>query len=145
MIDDVCLAIKKRGFGVSKWNGVGGKVMENETPEEAIVREAQEEIGVVLSDFYKVAVLNFMFKKHPEWEQQVDVFICEEWLGDPAESEEMKPAWFQVDKIPYDQMWVDDQYWMPRVFTGENLKGEFWFEGDDKLVKKEIQILTGLD
>ncbi len=28
VITDVCLAMKKRGFGAGRWNGVGGKVTE---------------------------------------------------------------------------------------------------------------------
>ena len=33
--DEVLLAMKKRGLGVGKWNGPGGKVKGKETPEEA--------------------------------------------------------------------------------------------------------------
>ncbi|HET8669978.1 MAG TPA: NUDIX domain-containing protein, partial [Candidatus Saccharimonadales bacterium] len=40
------LAMKKRGFGINKWNGVGGKVDEDETIEQAAIRECQEEITV---------------------------------------------------------------------------------------------------
>ena len=44
-IKDICLAMKKRGFGVNRWNGVGGKVDDqNETIEEAAKRETKEEI-----------------------------------------------------------------------------------------------------
>jgi len=31
------------------------------------------------------------------------------------ETEEMKPEWFSIDEIPYDKMWDDDSYWMPRI------------------------------
>jgi len=44
-IIDICLAMKKRGFGMNRWNGVGGKVNgENETIEDAAKRETKEEI-----------------------------------------------------------------------------------------------------
>ena len=33
--DEILLAKKKYGFGVGKWNGVGGKVEKGETIEEA--------------------------------------------------------------------------------------------------------------
>ena len=45
--NQILLAMKKRGFGKGKWNGVGGKVQRGETTKEAAIRETKEEIGVV--------------------------------------------------------------------------------------------------
>ncbi len=39
----VLLSMKKRGFGVGKWNGAGGKVKEVEKVEDAAAREICEE------------------------------------------------------------------------------------------------------
>ncbi|MSR78755.1 MAG: NUDIX domain-containing protein [Candidatus Taylorbacteria bacterium] len=47
--DEVLLAMKKRGFGYSEYNGVGGKVETDEPVKGATVREANEEIGVVIA------------------------------------------------------------------------------------------------
>jgi 8-oxo-dGTP pyrophosphatase MutT (NUDIX family) len=41
---EVLLAMKKRGFGAGKWNGVGGKVQEGEDIVVAALREIKEEI-----------------------------------------------------------------------------------------------------
>ena len=41
----VLLGMKKRGFGVGKWNGFGGKVEPGETVVEAAAREVREECG----------------------------------------------------------------------------------------------------
>ncbi|MDR0650832.1 MAG: NUDIX domain-containing protein [Candidatus Peribacteria bacterium] len=38
------LAMKKRGFGVGKWSGPGGKVEEGESISQAAVREVEEEV-----------------------------------------------------------------------------------------------------
>ena len=38
----VLLAMKKRGFGVGKWNGTGGKVIGDESVEQAAKRETKE-------------------------------------------------------------------------------------------------------
>jgi 8-oxo-dGTP diphosphatase/2-hydroxy-dATP diphosphatase len=35
----ICLGMKKRGFGASRWNGFGGKVNEEEEIEDAAIRE----------------------------------------------------------------------------------------------------------
>src|SRR6185436_20735723 len=93
-ITDICLAMKKRGFGVNRWNGTGGKVKENEKIEEAARRETKEEIGVIVDDLNKVGELFFFFSNNPAWDQLVHVYFCKSWSGEPAESEEMKPQWF---------------------------------------------------
>jgi len=51
----VLLIYKKRGLGEGLYNGVGGKVEDGESPEEAIVREAEEEIGIKVMEFRRVA------------------------------------------------------------------------------------------
>ena len=57
--DSILLALKKRGFGEGKYNGVGGKLENNETPEEAMIRECKEEIGVTPTSYEKVGYIHF--------------------------------------------------------------------------------------
>ena len=42
--DRILLAMKKRGFGEGKWNGVGGKVNEGESVGHAALREMDQAI-----------------------------------------------------------------------------------------------------
>lgn len=121
--------MKKRSFGKGKWNGVGGKLLPEETVEEAIIREVKEEIDVVLNknDLIKVATLDFNFKNNSDWNQQTHVFFVEKWEGEPKESEEMNPKWHYVDSLPFENMWVDDIHWLPRVLKGEKLIANFTF------------------
>jgi len=136
----VLLAMKKRGFGQGKWNGVGGKV-NNEAIEEAARREAAEEIGVKVTDLEEVAVLTFYFTANPEdqnWNQEVHVFFARGWEGEPTESEEMKPQWYLYSEVPYDSMWADDRFWLPRVLEGERLKAVFTFLDSETIIDQEI-------
>ena len=129
---EVLLAMKKRGFGVGKWNGTGGKVQQGESIKEAAIREAQEEIKVLPKKLKEAGVLNFYFPKD-NFAQQVYVFVTSTWEGVPSEGEEMKPKWFKINEVPYDEMWWDDKFWMPMVFKGAKVKGSFIFEGDKLL------------
>ena len=52
--NEILLAMKKRGFGEGRWNGVGGKVEAGESIEQAMICEAQEEISVTLTTYEKV-------------------------------------------------------------------------------------------
>jgi len=122
----ILLGMKKRGHGEGKWNGFGGKVEEGETIEEATRREAKEEAGIEISKMNKLGILEFVYQNGLEI-MEVHIFQAKEFTGSPTESEEMKPKWFDVDKIPYDRMWPDDQYWLPMFLGGKKFKGKFFF------------------
>ena len=130
-IKQICLAMKKRGFGNGRWNGVGGKVEPTESIEEAATRETREEIGVSVSKLEKVATLTFLFPHNESWNQVVHVYFCFQWDGEALESEEMNPQWFVLRDIPYARMWADDAIWLPRVLAGNKVRATFTFgEGD---------------
>ncbi len=141
---EILLAMKKRGFGIGKWNGVGGKVKEGESIEQAALREMEEEISVKAqtTDLESVGVIDFYFQGKPDWNQQVHIFFVKNWQGEPIESEEMKPQWYKHQEIPFDQMWCDDRHWLPVVLRGRKIKGEFHFKPDgsdlDRFEIKEV-------
>ena len=145
-ITDICLAMKKRGFGKGRWNGVGGKVVSPETIPEAAVRETGEEINISISkeDLHKVAELSFNFPHNPAFDQMVHVYFVEKWEGEPSESEEMNPKWFSTQVLPYSDMWPDDIFWVPEVLKGKLLKASFSFGEGDTILKKEISIVEKL-
>jgi len=129
--------MKKRGFGAGRWNGFGGKVLPLEKVEDAMEREMQEEAGVELKDLRKVGIIDFEFKDNPEI-LQVHLFRSDDFFGEPIESEEMKPQWFHVDEIPFDDMWPDDRYWIPLFLSGKKFKGKFLFGESDVISDKEL-------
>ncbi len=138
-LNEICLAMKKRGFGVGRWNGAGGKANFGETVEEATIRETQEELVVTPTNLKLVANLVFNFENQPEWNQNVTVYFSEAWIGQPTETEEMKPAWFDIPKIPYDEMWPDDIFWLPLVIDGKYVEAEFTFGENDIILKHEVK------
>jgi len=137
--------MKKRGFGVGKWNGAGGKVEPGESIEQAMIRECEEEIGVTPLQFHKVAVQDFrgVIKGEP-WANLGHTFICDTWRGEPKETEEMAPKWFKVSEIPYDQMWQDDKLWLPLVLEGKLLETIFTFDEQDNMLTQDIRVVERL-
>lgn len=135
---EICLAMKKRGFGAGRWNGVGGKVEGVETILEAARRETREEILVEVGDVQKVAELDFYFSHNHSWDQKVHVYFGDSWTGGIAESEEMKPEWFSVSEIPFADMWPDDIFWLPKVLAGEWVVAEFTFAEGDVIIEQKI-------
>ena len=137
-ISEVLLGYKKIGFGQGKFTGFGGKVEPDEMVAEAALRELTEETGVIFPDAETLkfrAILEFRFPHKPAWEQRVSVFVSHIWEGTPTESKEMIPEWFRVDDIPYDQMWDDARYWLPKIISGDKFRAGFKFRGDNATVK----------
>ncbi len=137
--NQILLAMKKRGFGVGKWNGVGGKQAENETIEETCIRECQEEISVKPKNLSSVGILNFYYNDQKNIDQKVFVYITKDWEGKPSESEEMTPKWFQMDEIPYPDMWQSDIHWLPLVLKGHYVEGDFWFDANYRFLKYKMR------
>lgn len=140
---EVLLAMKKRGFGAGRWNGVGGKLDLGETIEQALIRESQEEIGVSPIDYQHMADITFHeFHDGESHDMAVSVYTATEWAGEPVESEEMAPQWFKLDNIPYDEMWPDDPYWLPQVLAGKRLVAEFNLDENDTITGYDIRELA---
>lgn len=138
--DQVLLAMKKRGFGMNRWNGVGGKVEDGESLEAAMVRETHEEIDVTPTRYERVGDIRFdeFFKGEPTL-MHVHVFVTDEWVGTPAESEEMRPQWFNIRDIPYAEMWPDDPYWLPYVIDGHKVSANFTLDENDVIISHDVQ------
>jgi mutator protein MutT len=139
--DQILLAMKKRGFGAGRWNGVGGKIDPGETIEQAAVRECQEEIGVTPEDLEQVAFHRFTFPDDTP-DMLAHVFLCRSWKGEPTETEEMAPCWFAVKDIPYGEMWDDDIIWLPAVLAGKKLSTVFGFGTRDNVTSAQIKLVS---
>jgi 8-oxo-dGTP diphosphatase/2-hydroxy-dATP diphosphatase len=126
--NQVLLGMKKKGFGAGRWNGFGGKVEQGESIEDAAKREVQEEAGVTVDTLEEVGVISFDFEEDQGKILEVHIFKADSFSGEPAESDEMNPQWFAVDQIPYEQMWSDDQYWLPMLLAGKHFEGNFLFD-----------------
>lgn len=126
--DEVLLAMKKRGFGAGKWNGPGGKLEPGETPRQAMVREARQEVNIGLHEenLQQVAIVDFFFVDDHVFE--CHVFVCKEWDGEPSESEEMCPEWFPKNMLPFSDMWVADQKWIPEILMGRTIRARIQFD-----------------
>src|SRR3989344_6169176 len=98
---------EKQGLGMGVWNGFGGKLEPGESIEDAARREVLEEAGVEATSLEKIGEIEFEFIGDPQT-LEVHIFKVASFKGNPIESDEMKPQWFHVDEIPFDQMWPDD-------------------------------------
>lgn len=128
----VLLGTKKTGLGRGNIVGLGGKIEPGENALEAIVREVAEESGLLVlpEDLIEMGYLRYAFPTRESWSQDSTVFVTHSFSGEPVETDEISPAWFDVDDLPVDLMWDDARYWLPRVLAGEKIRASFTFESD---------------
>ncbi|KAJ4479874.1 NUDIX hydrolase domain-like protein [Lentinula lateritia] len=135
----VLLGYKKRGFGLHKYNGFGGKVELGETSPEAAARELEEEAGIK-SALKHIGVL-FFLSDDEDCAFHIDIYRGDGFTGVITESEEMRPEWFfthaddsldtgAAPSIPYEQLWETDPYWFPYLLSNTPFRGRADFRTD---------------
>ena len=143
--DRILLARKKRGFGEGKLNGVGGRQEIGETIEETMIRETQEEIGVVPKDFFKMAIIDFdEYVKGKRTNVSMHIFLAKDFDGEISESDEMNPEWHDLKNIPFNQMFADDNFWLPEILKGNKVIGNFVYDEDFNILSKDLKIVETL-
>jgi len=138
----VLLGQRKEGIGKGNFVGIGGKIDPGETQEQAAVRELFEEIGVTvdLKNLVKKGNIKFLFPHNLKWSQEIIPYTCSIWEGEPIETEEIKPVWFEIDNLPLDMMWADAPLWLPRIVRGQILDATFLYNEASEVI--DYQILT---
>lgn len=134
----ILLIRKKRGLGAGKINGPGGRLEKGETAEQGAIRETQEEIGVTPTGLEYVGELFFQFLDG--YKLHVAVFAASGCEGELIETDEATPIWTDIERIPYDEMWQDDPYWLPLVLKRERFRGYFVFDVD-RLLNHQMKLL----
>ena len=131
----ILLGMKKRGFGEGRWNGFGGKLQANESIEETALRELQEEAGIIANDLKKLGMVDFRFEGKEDV-IEVHIFIVRSYQGEPIETEEMRPNWFNLDSLPFSDMWPADRYWLPLLLSDKYFLGEALFDREGDVLKE---------
>lgn len=102
---------KENDMHEGKWNGLGGKFDEGESPEECAVREVKEESGLLISSPKLNGVITFpAFDGFDDW--YVFLFTAEKFEGELIDSPEGELAWIDNKKLSELNLWDGDKIFM---------------------------------
>ncbi len=90
-----------------KWVGIGGKFLENETPDECLLREVKEETGLTLTSYRLRGVITFLSDK---WEgEYMYLYTATGYTGEMIECDEGNLEWVDIDKVCALPIWEGDK------------------------------------
>ena len=140
--DRILLIRKKRGLGLGKVNGPGGKLDPGEDAVTCARRECEEERGIRVGELDCMGEHKFQF---------VDGYSIHCWVfrtftyeGEAIETDEAVPLWTALDEIPYDEMWEDDRLWLPLLIQGQRFSARWVFD-DDRMLDHEICLVDHVE
>lgn len=115
---------KENDYHEGKWNGLGGKFEQGETPEECAVRELKEETGLDVFNPLLKGIITFpMFDKIEDW--YVFLFVIKEFQGELIDSPEGHLEWIDKDKLFGLNLWDGDKIFIPWLFQEKFFSAKF--------------------
>lgn len=80
------------------WEFPGGKVEAGERPEQTLIRELKEELGILVNEAC-LAPLTFASHSYPDFHLLMPLFVCRRWEGTPVALEGQQLAWVRVNRL----------------------------------------------
>ncbi len=107
---------KENDLNRDKWIGFGGKLEENESPEEGILREVKEETGLTLTDLRYRGIVTFVSDLYQG--EYMHLFTAEEYNGTLRDCDEGEIAWIRKADFADLPQWEGDRIFMRLLEDG---------------------------
>ena len=80
------------------WEFPGGKVENHERPEDTLILELHEELGITIREPC-LAPLTFASHSYPDFHLLMPLYVCRRWEGTVAAREGQRLAWVKANRL----------------------------------------------
>ena len=80
------------------WEFPGGKVEAGERPEQTLIRELGEELGITVTEAC-LAPLTFASHAYPDFHLLMPLYVCRRWKGIVTPREGQKLTWVRPNRL----------------------------------------------
>jgi 8-oxo-dGTP diphosphatase len=98
------------------WEFPGGKVENGERPEQSLIRELKEELGIVVKEEC-LAPLTFASHRYPDFHLLMPLYVCRRWEGIVAAREHQNLKWVRPNALRNYPMPPADEPLIPHLTT----------------------------
>src|SRR5690349_10255899 len=98
------------------WEFPGGKVEADERPEQTLIRELKEELGIVVSEPC-LAPLTFASHPYPAFHLLMPLYVCRRWEGIVTPQEAQQVVWVQPNRLRDYKMPPADEPLIPHLIA----------------------------
>lgn len=101
---------KENDLNRDKWIGIGGKFLEDESPDECLLREALEETGLTITDYRYRGIVTFVNTKYPS--ELMHLFTADGYEGELRDCDEGVLEWIDRKKLFELTLWEGDKIFL---------------------------------
>jgi 8-oxo-dGTP diphosphatase len=80
------------------WEFPGGKVEAGERPEQSLIREMKEELGIVIKEAC-LAPLTFASHSYQDFHLLMPLYVCRRWEGSVTPEEGQRVVWVRPNRL----------------------------------------------
>jgi 8-oxo-dGTP diphosphatase len=98
------------------WEFPGGKVEAGEQPEQSLIRELREELGITVKEEC-LAPLTFASHSYPEFHLLMPLYVCRRWEGFAEAREQQRLKWVRPNELRNYPMPPADEPLIPHLIA----------------------------
>ena len=118
---------KQNDYHEGKWNGLGGKLEQGESPEDCAIREIKEESGLTVKSVKMKGFITFpLFDGNDDW--YVFLFTADDFEGKLIDSPEGHLEWIPNEKLTEINLWEGDKIFIPWLFEDKFFSAKFIYK-----------------